>query len=155
MHCLGHPHEPVRQLLVPHPLHHHPAHLPRLQSSRLLPLRGIYLFIYLYIYLIIYLSIHPSIYILIYIYIHIFIWIFVDLFANQPTIYLSIYWISSYLAIYLSRCTIIQWTLTKVFWINWDLELISTWILLNQKDPTGIDSAEGAHGRPPNLVLLL
>ena len=27
--------------------------------------------------------------------------------------------------------------------------------LLNQKDPTGVDSAEGAHGRPPYLVLLL
>ena len=26
---------------------------------------------------------------------------------------------------------------------------------MNQKDPTGDDSAEGAHGRPPDLVLLL
>jgi len=31
----------------------------------------------------------------------------------------------------------------------------STWILLKQRDPTGDDSAEGAHGRPPDLVLLL
>ena len=30
-----------------------------------------------------------------------------------------------------------------------------TWILLNQKEPTGDDSAEGAHGRPPDLVPLL
>ena len=29
----------------------------------------------------------------------------------------------------------------------------STWILFHQKDPTGDDSAEGAHGRPPDLVL--
>jgi len=29
----------------------------------------------------------------------------------------------------------------------------STWILLNQKNPTGDDSAEGAHGRPPDLVV--
>jgi len=33
--------------------------------------------------------------------------------------------------------------------------IASTWILMNQKDPTGDDSAEGAHGRPPDLVLLL
>ena len=31
----------------------------------------------------------------------------------------------------------------------------STWILLNQKYPTGNDSTEGAHGRLPDLVLLL
>ena len=30
-----------------------------------------------------------------------------------------------------------------------------TWILLNQKDLTGDESAEGAHGRPPELILLL
>ena len=30
----------------------------------------------------------------------------------------------------------------------------STWILLNQKDPTENDLAEGAHGRPPDLVLI-
>ena len=29
------------------------------------------------------------------------------------------------------------------------------WILLNKKDPTGDDSAEGAHGRSPDLVPLL
>ena len=30
----------------------------------------------------------------------------------------------------------------------------STWILLDQQDPTGDDSAEGANGRLPDLVLL-
>ena len=33
--------------------------------------------------------------------------------------------------------------------------IISMWIFLNLKDPKGNGSAEGAHGRPPDLLLLL
>ena len=42
------------------------------------------------------------------------------------------------------------------FLVELELETAaSMWIVLNQKDRTGDDSAEGAHGRPPDLVLLL
>ena len=57
--------------------------------------------------------------------------------------------------IYLHLCLLHNmFYLTKVGTWNYCI-LKEKWNLLDHKDPTADDSAEGAHGWPPDLVLLL
>ena len=83
-----------------------------------------------------------------------------DIFTVKVTIFLFFFMkttrnLSIYLSIYLGGDWFTSRTSNLSIYLFIYLGITeSTWILLNQKDPTENDLAEGAHGRPPDLVLI-